>query len=146
MGRGEEERRNEEERGGRRGGGEERGEDRGKGRERKEVGERRDRREEDDNQPFMLTDPWTHFFSSSSSQTHASRSRWLVGSSRSRRVGRTNSALAREIRILHPPEKSLHFISCISAVNPIPGGLITRQKVSTNLTLSLCAITPNCSV
>ena len=33
-------------------------EDRGKGRERKEVGERRHRREEDDSQPFMLTDPW----------------------------------------------------------------------------------------
>ena len=88
----------------------------------------------------------THFFSSSSSQTHASRSRWLVGSSRSRRVGRTNSALAREIRILHPPEKSLHFISCISVVNPTTGGLVTRQKVSTNLTLNLHAITPNCSV
>jgi len=36
-------------------GGERRGQ---RKRERKEVGERRNRREEDDRQPFMLTDPW----------------------------------------------------------------------------------------
>lgn len=59
-----------------------------------------------------------YLFSSSSSQTQASRSRWLVGSSRSRRVGRTKRARAREIRILQPPEKSLHFLCRISLVKP----------------------------
>ena len=33
-------------------------------------------------------------------------------------MGRTNNARAREMRILQPPEKSLHFFCCISVVNP----------------------------
>lgn len=41
-------------------------------------------------------------FSSSSNHTQASRSRWLVGSSRSSMKGRMKRALARATRILQP--------------------------------------------
>ena len=58
------------------------------------------------------------FLSSSSSQTHASKSRWFVGSSNRSREGRRKRARARDTRIRHPPEKSRHCILCISAVNP----------------------------
>ncbi len=44
----------------------------------------------------------------SSSHTQASRSRWLVGSSSSSRVGAANSALARATLILHPPAGTAH--------------------------------------
>ena len=34
-------------------------------------------------------------------------------------VGRTKRALASEILILHPPEKSQHFFCCIAALKPM---------------------------
>jgi hypothetical protein len=40
--------------------------------------------------------------------------------SRIRKVGSTNRARAKAIRILHPPEKSLVRLACIAFVNPSP--------------------------
>ncbi len=56
----------------------------------------------------------------SSSHTHASRSRWLVGSSRTSRHGSTNSARARAMRMRQPPEKSRVFLACMVLVKPRP--------------------------
>jgi len=47
----------------------------------------------------------------------ASRSRWLVGSSRSRRSGSIKRAEARATRIRHPPLKSQVEDACISRLN-----------------------------
>ena len=69
--------------------------------------------------PPSHTSYHSHLFSSSSSQTQASRSRWLVGSSNRSSVGRTNRARARDIRIRQPPEKSLHNFFCILPVKPV---------------------------
>mmetsp|Transcript_11665 Transcript_11665/g.38713 ORF Transcript_11665/g.38713 Transcript_11665/m.38713 type:complete len:104 (+) Transcript_11665:1108-1419(+) len=41
-----------------------------------------------------------------SSHTQASKSRWLVGSSRSNNVGAANSAFASATRMRHPPDMS----------------------------------------
>mmetsp|Transcript_30002 Transcript_30002/g.59592 ORF Transcript_30002/g.59592 Transcript_30002/m.59592 type:complete len:197 (-) Transcript_30002:333-923(-) len=56
----------------------------------------------------------------SSSQSTASMSRWLVGSSRSRHAGFMKRALASATLILHPPEKSFVILPCISWVKPRP--------------------------
>jgi len=56
----------------------------------------------------------------SSSQITASRSKWFVGSSRSRISGFTKSALAKETLILQPPESFSVGFLIISCVNPKP--------------------------
>mmetsp|Transcript_6155 Transcript_6155/g.22530 ORF Transcript_6155/g.22530 Transcript_6155/m.22530 type:complete len:104 (+) Transcript_6155:1184-1495(+) len=53
-----------------------------------------------------------------SSHTHASKSRWFVGSSRRSSVGSAKSALASATRILHPPDMSSVFRWIIVSVNP----------------------------
>mmetsp|Transcript_11316 Transcript_11316/g.52579 ORF Transcript_11316/g.52579 Transcript_11316/m.52579 type:complete len:104 (+) Transcript_11316:835-1146(+) len=53
-----------------------------------------------------------------SSHTHASRSRWLVGSSRSNSVGSAKSALASATRMRQPPDMSLVGLWIIICVNP----------------------------
>lgn len=55
-----------------------------------------------------------------SNQMTALRSRWLVGSSNSSRVGSRNKALARDTLIRQPPEKFLVARFCISLENPKP--------------------------
>jgi hypothetical protein len=61
-----------------------------------------------------------HFFRYSSSHTHASRSKWAVGSSRSSKEGFTNSALAKATRIRHPPDMSLVFFLMVVGLKPRP--------------------------
>ena len=50
----------------------------------------------------------------------AFKSRWLVGSSNSSRVGSMNSARAKETRMRHPPENWFVGRPCISASKPRP--------------------------
>ncbi|RNA39521.1 hypothetical protein BpHYR1_050374 [Brachionus plicatilis] len=50
----------------------------------------------------------------------ALRSKWLVGSSSNNNVGSMNKALAREILILHLPEKFLVNLCCIAWSKPRP--------------------------
>mmetsp|Transcript_8617 Transcript_8617/g.27096 ORF Transcript_8617/g.27096 Transcript_8617/m.27096 type:complete len:87 (+) Transcript_8617:1089-1349(+) len=60
------------------------------------------------------------FFRYSSSHTHDSRSRWLVGSSSSRMLGLTNNARASATRMRQPPDMSLvaRFIITLSKPRP----------------------------
>mmetsp|Transcript_12320 Transcript_12320/g.29855 ORF Transcript_12320/g.29855 Transcript_12320/m.29855 type:complete len:112 (-) Transcript_12320:1662-1997(-) len=53
-----------------------------------------------------------------SSQTHASRSRWFVGSSSSSKVGCANRALASATRMRHPPDMSLVALWIMACVKP----------------------------
>mmetsp|Transcript_27729 Transcript_27729/g.90753 ORF Transcript_27729/g.90753 Transcript_27729/m.90753 type:complete len:110 (-) Transcript_27729:673-1002(-) len=55
-----------------------------------------------------------------SSHTHASRSRWFVGSSSSKSVGCTKSARARATRMRQPPDMSFVFFLSILSLNPRP--------------------------
>mmetsp|Transcript_10863 Transcript_10863/g.47046 ORF Transcript_10863/g.47046 Transcript_10863/m.47046 type:complete len:370 (-) Transcript_10863:303-1412(-) len=55
----------------------------------------------------------------SSSQITALRSRWLVGSSRSRHVGSMNRALAREMRMRQPPENDLVVLNMLNRSGPV---------------------------
>mmetsp|Transcript_32749 Transcript_32749/g.83669 ORF Transcript_32749/g.83669 Transcript_32749/m.83669 type:complete len:104 (-) Transcript_32749:711-1022(-) len=67
----------------------------------------------------------------SSSHTHASRSRWLVGSSSSSKVGRTNSARASATRMRHPPDMSLvdRAIICLLKPRPCSSSAARTSKV-----------------
>jgi hypothetical protein len=56
----------------------------------------------------------------SSGHSTARRSRWLVGSSRSSKVGCMKSARAREMRILQPPLNSLVAFAWLAWSNPNP--------------------------
>mmetsp|Transcript_1591 Transcript_1591/g.6569 ORF Transcript_1591/g.6569 Transcript_1591/m.6569 type:complete len:104 (+) Transcript_1591:2512-2823(+) len=55
---------------------------------------------------------------SPSSHTHASKSRWLVGSSSSSRVGSAKSALASATRMRQPPDMSLVALWIMVSVKP----------------------------
>mmetsp|Transcript_16684 Transcript_16684/g.29933 ORF Transcript_16684/g.29933 Transcript_16684/m.29933 type:complete len:210 (+) Transcript_16684:1324-1953(+) len=77
--------------------------------------------------PFRKSWEWEtiirHWFSHSvarycSSHTHDSRSRWLVGSSSSRRSGDWKKAHTRATRMRSPPERSLTFFCWAFASNP----------------------------
>mmetsp|Transcript_31317 Transcript_31317/g.70937 ORF Transcript_31317/g.70937 Transcript_31317/m.70937 type:complete len:84 (-) Transcript_31317:247-498(-) len=56
----------------------------------------------------------------SSSQTHAPRSRWLVGSSRMSSVGFLNRACARATRMRQPPDMSLVALCIMVSPKPRP--------------------------
>src|ERR1700744_2657588 len=60
------------------------------------------------------------FFRYSSSHTHASRSRWAVGSSRSSSIGLTKSAFASATLIRHPPDMSFVFFMMVFLLKPRP--------------------------
>ena len=88
--------------------------------------------------PFMKSCEWlmmtrilSYFARYASSHTHASRSRWFVGSSRSIMVGLTKSARASAMRMRQPPENSLVRRFCISFVKPRPCRMLAaRASVS----------------
>mmetsp|Transcript_1263 Transcript_1263/g.2730 ORF Transcript_1263/g.2730 Transcript_1263/m.2730 type:complete len:103 (-) Transcript_1263:671-979(-) len=77
--------------------------------------------------PFMKSCEWDtitrmpgYLASSSSSHTHDSMSRWLVGSSSRSIAGWLNSALDSATRILHPPDRSFVFLAMKSRLKPRP--------------------------
>ena len=82
----------------------------------------------------------SHFLSSSSSHTQASKSRWFVGSSSNRSVGLTNRARAKAILIRQPPEKSFVFVCCMEGVKPRPSrisaALVSALSASRSSSLS----------
>lgn len=59
-----------------------------------------------------------------SSQITAFKSKWFVGSSNNNNVGSRYKALAKDTRILHPPEKFFVARSCISVENPKPANIL----------------------
>merc|ERR1711962_457578 len=63
---------------------------------------------------------WNTKYIKMQSHTQASKSKWLVGSSSKSRWGLMKSARAKAIRIRQPPEKSLHFFSCMALLKPKP--------------------------
>mmetsp|Transcript_18572 Transcript_18572/g.45574 ORF Transcript_18572/g.45574 Transcript_18572/m.45574 type:complete len:106 (+) Transcript_18572:1439-1756(+) len=64
------------------------------------------------------------------------RSKWFVGSSRSSKSGRTNSALARATRISHPPESVLVGLSCILGENPSPLKIFAARASALSISIS----------
>ena len=82
----------------------------------------------------------SHFLSSSSNHTRASKSRWFVGSSSNRSVGLTNRARAKAILIRQPPEKSFVFVCCMEGVKPRPSrisaALVSALSASRSSSLS----------
>mmetsp|Transcript_4874 Transcript_4874/g.11041 ORF Transcript_4874/g.11041 Transcript_4874/m.11041 type:complete len:84 (+) Transcript_4874:1092-1343(+) len=56
----------------------------------------------------------------SSSQTHAPRSRWFVGSSSTSNVGFLKRACARATRMRQPPDMSFVGLAIIASENPRP--------------------------
>ncbi len=83
----------------------------------------------------------------SSNQRSESRSRWLVGSSRSRSDGSRRRSLARAIRICHPPENSSQSRSKSFTANPRP--IRTRSTFDcirkASMSSSLCWSSPKTS-
>mmetsp|Transcript_95895 Transcript_95895/g.240356 ORF Transcript_95895/g.240356 Transcript_95895/m.240356 type:complete len:186 (-) Transcript_95895:88-645(-) len=80
----------------------------------------------------------------SSSQTHAPRSKWLVGSSRMSSVGLLNRAWASATRIRQPPDMSLVALCIMVSVKPKPCSKLPASGSNVSGAI-LSSLSPNIS-